>query len=209
MLRIAENGALRLATRMQRNERNNEYRTPSNPDFGEMAPQFVNIVDRPGIPTADGMSDVEIQAIANTATFHSPSIERAGASLYNRFITRVTNRNVLSILASILPVEAIHFTGFHKSHETRPGVSIDGLSFPDLRMERSFSEGIFPLPCPFLTHSLPDISIVRPRSKENAGAVFLVKALMKSGLFKGQSPEFLASAMKLGVAADARNVASD
>ena len=180
-----------------------KYRTPSNPDFGEKSPQFVNIVDRPGIPTTDNLSDVEFQAIANTATFHSPSIEQAGASIYNHFITRATNPMVLAILASILPVEAMHFTGFHKSLETLPGVSVDGLTFPDLRNDRSFSEGIFPTPCPFLMRSLPDVSIVRPRHKKTAGAVFLVNALEMSGLFKGQSPEFFASAMKLATAADA------
>ncbi len=179
-----------------------KYRTPSNPDFGEMPGQFVNIVDRPGIPTRDGLSEVELQAIANTATFHSPSIEQGGMSLYDHFITHVSNSHVLALLASILPVEAIHFTGFHKSLETLPGVSSDGLVFPDLRSDRQFSEGIFPVPCPFLELQLPRISVVRPRSKKNAGAVYLVNALVKSGLFKGQSPEFFASAMQLATAAD-------
>lgn len=59
------------------------------------------------------------------------------------------------------------------------------------------------MPCPFLRRDLPNVSVVRPRSKKNAGAVFLVHALVKSGLFKGQSPEFFEAAMKLATAADA------
>lgn len=180
-----------------------KYRTPSNPDFGDMPRQFVKIVNRPAIPTRDGLSEVELQAIANTATFHSPSIEQAGMSLYDHFITRVNNQHVLALLASILPVEAIHFTGFHKSLETLPGVSSDGLVFPDLRSDRQLSEGIFPVPCPFLRRALPDVSVVRPRTKKNSGSVYLVKSLVKSGLFKGQSAEFLESAMKLATEADA------
>lgn len=179
-----------------------KYRTPSNPDFGDVPPQLVNIVNRPAIPTSDNLSDSEFQAIANTATFHSPSIDQAGVSLYDYFITQATSLNVLAALASILPVEAIHFTGFHKSLETLPGVSVDGLTFPDLRSDRQYSEGIFPFPCPFLARELPTISVGRPRSKAQAGAVHLVKSLVKSGLFIGQSNAFLDSAMKLAEAAD-------
>ncbi len=180
-----------------------KYRTPSNPDFGAKPVQLVKIVDRPGIPTTDNLSDLEFQAIANTATFHSPSIEQAGASLYDYFITKATSLDVLATLASILPVEAIHFTGFHKSLETLPGVSVDGLTFPDLRNDRQYSEGIFPTPCPFLSRDLPDVSVVRPRSKAKAGAINLVNMLTKSGLFKGQTLQFFDNAIQLASAADA------
>ena len=167
-----------------------KYRTTSNPDFGDIPPQLVNIVDRPGIPTSDHLSDTELQAIANTATFHSPSIEQAGTSIYDYFITKATNLDVLATLASIMPVEAIHFTGFHKSLETLPGVSVDGLTFPDLRSNRNYSEGIFPHPCPFLSREQPNVSVVRPRTKAVAGAVHLVTSLKASGLFMGQTQQF-------------------
>ncbi|MGI8958601.1 MAG: ferritin-like domain-containing protein [Bryobacteraceae bacterium] len=104
-----------------------KYRTPSNPDLGATPRQLVKIVDRPGIPTHDHLSDEQFQAIANTATFHSPSIEQGGVSLYDYFTTKATNLDVLAILASILPVEATYFTGFRKSLETLPGVFVDGL----------------------------------------------------------------------------------
>ena len=180
-----------------------KYRTPSNPDFGDVPPQLVKIVDRPGIPTSDNLSESEFQAIANTATFHSPSIEQAGSSIYDHFITKATDLDVLATLASILPVEAIHFTGFHKSLETLPGVSVDGLTFPDLRNDRQYSEGIFPTPCPFLSSEYPKISVVRPRSKAQAGAVHLVTSLKASGLFIGQSAQFFDNAMQLAENADA------
>ena len=180
-----------------------KYRSATNPDFGETSPQLVDIVDRPAIPTSNNLSEVEYQAIANTATFHSPSIDQAGTSLYDYFITKASNLDVLALLASILPVEAIHFTGFNKSLETLPGVSVDGLTFPDLRNDRKYSEGIFPTPCPFLSRQLPDISVARPRSQANAGAVHLVNALTKSGLFKGQTTQFFDNAMQLANAADA------
>ncbi len=56
---------------------------------------------------------------------------------------------------------------------------------------------------PILRRGFPDVSVVRPRTKKNAGAVYVVNALVKSGLFKGQSQEFFESTMKLATAANA------
>jgi hypothetical protein len=48
-----------------------------------------------------------------------------------------------------------------------------------------------PEPCPFLSRKLPAVSIIRPTSDEQGGAVATVNAFSKDGLFIGQSQEFL------------------
>src|SRR5215471_21291956 len=50
-----------------------------------------------------------IQAIANTAGFHMPTIEQGGNSLYPSMAQRATSVEVLRILISIGPTETMHF----------------------------------------------------------------------------------------------------
>ena len=50
-----------------------------------------------------------IQAIANTAGFHFPTIEQGGNSLYPSMAQRATSVEVLRILISIGPTETMHF----------------------------------------------------------------------------------------------------
>src|SRR5947207_2636303 len=50
-----------------------------------------------------------LQAIANTAAFHFPTIEQGGSSLYPALAQRATDVEVLRILMSIGPTETMHF----------------------------------------------------------------------------------------------------
>ena len=50
-----------------------------------------------------------LQAIANTAAFHFPTIEQGGNSLYPSLAQRATDVEVLRILISIGPTETMHF----------------------------------------------------------------------------------------------------
>jgi hypothetical protein len=62
---------------------------------------------------------------------------------------------------------------------------------------------IMPEPCPFLSRKFPPVSIIRPTSVQEGGAVATVDAFVKDGLFIGQSYEFLD--LLAGLAYDADN----
>ena len=180
-----------------------KLRSHENPDFGAAPVQLVELKNVAGIPTSDNLSEDQYQAAANVATFHSPSIDEAGTSIYAHFLSKVSDVRSVNVLACILPVEAIHFTGFNKALEGLPGLSIDGITFPNLRGDPSYAQGIFPTPCPFISKELPNISVIRPVNSPNVGAVALVNKLVASNLFKGQTNAFFDAAMKLAEAADA------
>ena len=179
-----------------------KLRSPANPDFGSKPIQLVELNGVSGIPTRDNLTEEQYQGIANVATLHSPSIDEAGTSLYAHFLSKASDIRAVNVLACILPVEAIHFTGFNKSLENMPGLTVDGVTFPNLRGNPTYARGIFPTPCPFVSTALPKISAIRPVNSPNVGAVALVNKLVASGLFKGQSNAFLDSAMTLAEAAD-------
>ncbi len=180
-----------------------KLRSSANPDFGSAPVQLVELNGVPAIPPADNLTEDDYQGLANVATLHSPSIDEAGTSLYAHFLSKVSDVRVVNVLACILPVEAIHFTGFNKALENMPGLTVGGVTFPDLRNNPAYARGIFPTPCPFVNTSLPTISVIRPVNSPNVGAVALVTKLTASGLFKGQSNAFTDAAMMLATAADA------
>src|SRR5215472_10801861 len=93
------------------------YRSSANnPDLD---PNFVFPQAVPGLASgqytaiprtdADLMPDAHIQAIANKAGFHMPTIEQGGSSLYPSMAQRTTSVEVLRILISIGPTETMHF----------------------------------------------------------------------------------------------------
>jgi hypothetical protein len=65
----------------------------------------------PAIPRSDAdlHPKKHLQAIANTAAFHFPTIEQGGTSLYPALAQRVSDTEVLRILLSIGPTEMAHF----------------------------------------------------------------------------------------------------
>jgi hypothetical protein len=175
----------------------------NNPDLD---PTFVFPQAIPGLSTgqfpaiprsdADLTPDAHIQAIANTAGFHFPTIEQGGNSLYPSLAQRVSHPEVLRILLSIGPTETAHFQTWHDKAGNAPPLTdpTNGLVFPDLNSPPFGGEDfqtnlIMPEPCPFLSRSLPVCSIIRPTETKGA-AMGALKFLTAMGLFIGQSPAF-------------------
>lgn len=157
---------------------------------------------------ADLSPDDHIQAIANTAGFHMPTIEQGGNSLYPSLAQRATSAEVLRILISIGPTETMHFQTWADKAGNAPPVTdpTNGLVFPDLNSAPFGGEGfqtnlIMPEPCPFLSRKLPVVSVIRPTETRGA-ATGALKFLTAMGLFIGQSPEFFALMQDLAEDAD-------
>ncbi len=183
------------------------YRSHENPDFGDTFPQFIRIVNRPGIPPHDfPKGSKQIQAIANTAAFHFPTIEQGGSSLYSALGQLVTDRTVLKIMFGIGGSEVNHFAIWHDKAGNTPPVSVEGVTFPDMENfngdELRQNNLVMPEPCDFIRENLPDCSVIRPSSIEQAGAVAALNFLTSMGLFQGQSQAFFNFMAQLAQAAD-------
>jgi hypothetical protein len=180
------------------------YRSSShNPDLDPnfKFPQAVPDLAKgqfPAIPRTDAdlHPEAHIQAIANTAGFHMPTIEQGGNSLYPSMAQRATSVEVLRILISIGPTETMHFQTWSDKAGNAPPLTdpTNGLTFPDLNSPpfggQTFQTNlIMPEPCPFLSRKLPKCSIIRP-TKTHGAAMGVVKFLTAMGLFIGQSKEF-------------------
>jgi hypothetical protein len=160
---------------------------------------------------ADLFPDAHIQAIANTAALHFPTIEQGGNSLYPAMAQRASSVEVLRILISIGPTETMHFQTWadKATHTVSPPLApltdpTNGLTFPDLSTAgKLFTPNlIMPEPCPFLSRKLPKCSIIRPTETKGI-AMGVVKFLTDMGLFIGQSPEFFQLLLNLAADADA------
>jgi hypothetical protein len=194
------------------------YRDDShNPDLdpNHVFPQAVPTlaVNRhTAIPRTDAdTSDSDfLQAIANTAAFHFPTIEQGGTSLYAALAQRATDAEVLRILMSIGPTETMHFqTWSDVAGNAPPLTAVDpvtgvSVTFPDLEVENELFDKalIMPEPCPFLSRSLPIVSIIRPTGIRGA-ATNTLRFLRNMGLFIGQSEAFFAYMTQLAQEADA------
>jgi hypothetical protein len=141
-----------------------------------------------------------LQAIANTAGFHFPTIEQGGNSLYPSMAQRATSVEVLRILISIGPTETMHFqTWADKAGNAPPLTAVDpvtgvSVTFPDLNSPPfggpEFQTNlIMPEPCQFLSRKLPRCSIIRPTETKGI-AMGVVNFLKAMGLFTGQSGAF-------------------
>src|SRR5439155_12740322 len=145
-----------------RDDRHNPDLDP-NHIFPQAVPSlFVN--QHTAIPRTDADTSHPnfLQAIANTAGFHFPTIEQGGNSLYPSLAQRATNVEVLRILMSIGPTETIHFQTWSDTAGNAPlltavdqvtGVSV---TFRDLQAENEpFDKALLmPEPCPLLARSL-------------------------------------------------------
>ncbi len=197
------------------------YRSDANnPDLDPnfVFPQAVPTLftgEHTAIPrTDDDTTDPNfLQAIANTAGFHMPTIEQGGNSLYPSMAQRATSVEVLRILISIGPTETMHFqTWSDKAGNAPPLTAVDpktgvSVTFPDLNSapfggETFQTNLIMPEPCPFLSRKLPPCSIIRPTETKGI-AMGAVNFLTAMGLFKGQSQDFFAALQ--GLAQDADN----
>ncbi len=185
-----------------------------NPDFGDTFPQAIPALavgQHPAIPRSDNdltPSD-HIQAIANTAGFHFGTIEQGGTSLYPSLAQRVTNVEVLRVVLSIGPTEAMHFQTWQDKAGNAPALTDPkdpSLVFPNLNAPPFGGEDfqtnlIMPEPTVFLSRQLPACSIVRPTGTRGA-AMGALKFLTAMGLFLGQSKEFFAFMTDLAEDAD-------
>ena len=196
------------------------YRDDShNPDLdpNHVFPQAVptlGVNQHTAIPRtdADTTDSNFLQAIANTAGFHFPTIEQGGNSLYPSLAQRANHEEVIRILISIGPTETMHFqTWSDKAGNAPPLTAVDpvtgvSVTFPDLNSppfggELFQTNLIMPEPCPFLDRSLPIVSIIRPTKTEGA-AMGALTFLTNMGLFIGQSQAFFAYMTELAQAAD-------
>lgn len=192
------------------------YRSFSkNPDFGDTFPQAVPslaVGQHPAIPRNDDdlTPHKHIQAIANTAGFHFGTVEQGGTSLYPSLAQRVTHPEVLRIVLSIGPTEAMHFQTWSDKAGNAPPLTDPkdpSLVFPNLNAPpfggQEFQTNlIMPEPTVFLSRNLPKCSIVRPTGTRGA-AMGALKFLTAMGLFIGQSPAFFELMRDLAEDADA------
>src|SRR5438876_4829380 len=138
------------------------YRSSShNPDldpsftFPQAIPTL-NVAQHTAIPRTDaGTTDPNfLQAIANTAAFHFPTIEQGGNSLYPSLAQRATHTEVLRILISIGPTETMHFqTWSDVAGNAPPLTAIDpvtgvSVTFPDLDVNHELFKKHFIMPEP-------------------------------------------------------------
>jgi hypothetical protein len=153
-----------------------------------------------------------LQAIANTAGFHMPTIEQGGNSLYPAMAQRARSVEVLRILISIGPTETMHFQTWADKAGNAPALTavdpMTGVSvtFPDLNSSPFGGEDfqtnlIMPEPCPFISRKLPKCSVIRPTETRGI-AMGVVKFLTAMGLFIGQSPAFFSLMRDLAEDAD-------
>jgi hypothetical protein len=195
------------------------YRSASNPDFGSTFPQALPALFAgkfPGIPrtNADFSPKDHVQAIANTAAFHFGTIEQGGSSLYATLSQQVTNVQVLQIVVSIGADEVAHFVewvdfaGNGVSSPVAPFTDpTNGLTFPNFNRGANplrQTNLIFPVPCEFISASLPHCAVIRPTTPAGGiNAVGVVNFLTAMGLFIGQTKAFGKLALDLANAADA------
>jgi len=203
------------------------YRSDSeNPDLGDttfvQAVPSLNVGQHTAIPRtdADAANPDLIKAIAFTAGFHFAFIEQGGTSLYPALAQRVSDPEVLRVVLSIGPSEALHFQVWHdKAGNANAGnppltvvdpinnnstVTFADLTVPtgnDVADELIAANLIMPEPCPFLNRSFPVCSIVRPTETEGA-AMGVVQAFTADGLFIGQTGEFMQLLNDLATDAD-------
>jgi ferritin-like protein len=185
------------------------YRSATtNPDLGG---RFENAVpdlakgQHPAIPLNDGDLALDskgnisnhLQAIANTAGFHFAFIEQGGSSLYPALAQKVTSLEVLRILLSIGGSEIMHFQTWHDKAGNATNITDGNLTFPNLNSGVDPNSGatgnnvadmfqtnlIMPEPTVFLNPSLGPVSIVRPTSTQQGGAVASVVSFADDGLF--------------------------
>jgi hypothetical protein len=192
-----------------------KYRSSTkNPDLGGTFAQAVPALAAgrfPAIPRNDEdlESATHVQAIANTAGFHFCAVEQTGASLYPSLAQRVTDPEVLRVLLSIGPTEAMHFQTWHDKAGNAPPLTdptnclvFPNLNAPPLGGEEFKTNLIMPEPTVFLRRSLPVASIVRPTNTAGA-ALATFNAVAAEELFRGQPREFFTTLRGLASAADA------
>ena len=170
------------------------------PDLAKGQHPAIPQTDAEAVLNADGSIPNHLQAIASTAGFHFAFIEQGGASLYPTLAQKVTNLEVLRVLLSIGPSEAMHFQTWHDKAGNAPNITDGDLSFPNLNAGIDPNTGlttfngdpaadafqtnlIMPEPAIFLDPKLGPVSVLRPTSTAQGGAVASVVSFVDDGLF--------------------------
>lgn len=194
------------------------YRSPANPDFGATFPQalpqlFAGRFTAIPRSNADLSPANHIQAIANTAAFHFGSIEQGGSSLYATLSQKVSSLEVLKITLSIGADEVAHFLEWvdFAGNGVQPPVAPltdpdTGLKFPNFNAKANpllQTNLIFPVPCEFISPSLPRCAVIRPVNPGQIDALGAANFLIDSGLFIGQPKEFNQMLIAMAKEADA------
>jgi hypothetical protein len=194
------------------------YRSSGNPDFGGVFPQALPQLRAgqfPAIPRTDAdFAPVRhVQAIANTAAFHFGSIEQGGSSLYATLSQKVTSAQVLQITLGIGGDEICHFLEWvdFAGNGVQPPVApftdpTNGLVFPNFDAKPNplvQTNLIFPVPCEFISPSLPLCAVIRPSGPGQIDAVGATNYFAAMGLFIGQPAEFTTMLLGLASKADA------
>ena len=207
------------------------YRSALNPDFGATFPQIVDLVNVPGIPNSDLPPPTDltngfmIQLIANTAGFHFASIEQGGASLYQSFLPKATNPEVIQIAGAIGGSEIQHYQTWTDKAGNAPMLTDNhgNTVFPQLPNAPALpnppdgtdnaagndTNQIFATPCEFIDPNLPLCSVIRPISTQQGGATATVAFFKNDGLFIGQGQDFLDRLNELAEEADEARRESD
>jgi hypothetical protein len=208
------------------------YRSATqNPDLGGT---FENAVpdlakgQHPAIPVSDADLGVDgagkisnhLQAIAFTAGFHFAFIEQGGTSLYPTLAQNVTDLEVLRVLLSIGGSEIMHFQTWQDKAGNATHITDGNLTFPKLNIGVDPNTGvastdaadsfqtnlIMPEPTAFLDPKLGPVSIIRPTSIAQGGAVASVASFAADGLFfdpaTGKNTGIVAALMRLAEEAD-------
>jgi hypothetical protein len=191
-----------------------------NPTMFEQAVPDLHKGQFTAIPRTDNdlFPEDHIQAIANTAAFHIPTVEQGGGSLRTALAQRATSVEVLRLLISMGPIEIMHFQTLSETAGDAPPLTdpTNGLTFPNLNSGVDPNNGatgaavrqmfqtnlIMPEPCPFISTSLPPCSVIRPTNTTGV-ATGALKFLTAMGLLIGQSTAFFSFLSELATAADA------
>ena len=201
----------------------------ANPDFGgtfeNAVPDLANaphtaipITDNDAKLNPDNTIPNSVQAIASTAGFHFAFIEQGGSSLYPALAQKASSLEVLRILLSIGGSEIMHFQTWSDKSGNAPNITVGNLTFPNLNIGVDPNTGatgaadefqtnlIMPEPTLFLDAALGPVSILRPTSDQEGGAVASVVSFAKDGLFldpkTGQNTGIVDVLMELAQAAD-------
>lgn len=194
------------------------YHSATNPDFGATYPNAIPQLvagQFPAIPrdNSDFGPQAHIQAIANTAAWHFPFIEQGGSSLYPTLAQNVSSVEVLRIMMSIGGDEVAHYLEWVDlaGNTIKPPLApltdpVTGLTFLDLEDHENplvDPDLIFPIPCEFISPTLPHCAVIRPTGPGQIDAMGAVNAFLESNLLLGQPTEFIDILMEMAAAADA------
>jgi hypothetical protein len=172
------------------------------PDLAKAPHTAIPRTDAEGALNSDGSIPNHLQAIASTAGFHFGFIEQGGTSLYPTLAQKVTNLEVLRVLLSIGPSETMHFQTWQDKAGNAPNITDGDLTFPPLNTGVDPNTGatgsigggetvadlfqtnlIMPEPTFFLNSRFGPVSIIRPTSDAQGGAVASVVSFVEDGLF--------------------------